>query len=201
MDIYHFNINVHFLIFSSFPDPSTSSFSFSLWFLNFLFLITSVSDIWFLIRLILWCTHSTDFLRIALDNQIYHFLLHIFHRIMWNSMRENWYFPWPVCTFIGALRPAMRLISRFLCFILLMISCNPFITQPFDAAVHNCSRLAATLSLLIFDWGSAALAYLYYRLDTVYRVVVTMHVLHVCFFIPSYLPYLLHYSSLLIHFF
>ena len=111
---------MHFLIFPSFPDPSTSSFpfsSFSLWFLNFLFLITSSSDVWFLIRLILWRTHSIDFLEIALDNQIRYFLLHIFHRIMWGSMRENWYFPWPVCTFIGALRPAMRLVSWLLCFI------------------------------------------------------------------------------------
>ena len=125
MDIFYYNINMHFLIFPSFPDLSTSSFpfsSFSLWFLNFLFLITSSSNVWFLIRLILWRTHSTD-------NQIHYFLLHIFHRIMWGSMRENWYFPWPVCTFIGALRSAMRLVSRFF--------------------VLFCSRLAVILSLLI----------------------------------------------------
>ena len=42
-----------------------------------------------------------------------------------------------------------------------------------------------TPSLLPFDWDSAALAYLYYRLDTICRGAVTMcdfwHVLHVCF--------------------
>ena len=40
-----------------------------------------------------------------------------------------------------------------------------------------------------FDWGSTALVYLYYRLNTVYRGAVTMcglwHILHVCFSIPS----------------
>ena len=155
MDICHFNINMHFPIFPSFPDPSTSSFpfsSFSLWFLNFLFLITFSSDVWFLIHLILWRTHSTDFLEIAPDNQIHHLVLHIFHRIMWDSMRENWYFLWPVCTFIRALRLAMRLVFQYLWFILLTISCNPFIAHPFDAAVHNCSRfcLATTLHCSLF---------------------------------------------------
>ena len=85
---------------------------------NLLFLITSSSDVWFLIRLFLWLTHSTDFRETALDNQILHFLLHIFHRIMWDSMRENWYFPWLICTFIGALKPVMRSVFLFFCFIL-----------------------------------------------------------------------------------
>ena len=152
MDICHFNINMHFLIFSSLTSSLFPFSSFPLWFLNFLFLITSSSGVWFLIRLILWHTHSTDFLGIAPDNQIHHFLLQIVHRIMWDSMRENWYFPWPVCTFIGALRPAMRLVSWFLCFFLLTISYNPFISHPFDAAVHNCSQfyLAITLYCSIF---------------------------------------------------
>ena len=156
MDICHFNIHLHFSSFSfTFPDPSTSSFPFFFIFsliYQLLFLITFSSDVRFLIHLVLWCTHSTDFLKIAPDNQIHHFLLHIFHRIMWNSIRENWYFPWPICTFIGALRPTMRLVSRFFCFISLTIGCNPFIAHPFDAAVHNCSRfcLAATLHCSLF---------------------------------------------------
>ena len=48
-----------------------------------------------------------------------------------------------------------------------------------------------------FNWGSIAIAYLYYRLDTVYRGVVIMfsfwHILHVRFLIPSNLLYLLHH--------
>ena len=55
-----------------------------------------------------------------------------------------------------------------------------------------------------FDWYSAALAYLYYRLDTVCRGTVMMCgfwlVLHVCFLILFRLLYLLHHFSLLIHF-
>ena len=142
---FHFHFPIITIIISIF-------FITSLWFLNFLFFITSSSDVWFLIRLILWCTHNIDFLGIVPDNQIRHSLLHIFHRIMWGSMRENLYFPWPVFTFIGALRPSIRLVSRFLYFILLMISCNPFIAHPFNAAVHNCSRfyLAAPLHCSLF---------------------------------------------------
>ena len=54
-----------------------------------------------------------------------------------------------------------------------------------------------------FDWGSAALAYLYYRLDIVCRGTVTMygfqHVLHVRIFIP-FLTFFISYTiSLLIH--
>ena len=104
--------------------------SFSLWFPNLLFLITSSSDIWFLICLILWRTDCTNILGIAPDNQIHHFLLHIFHRIMWGLMRENWFFLWLVCTFTGALRLAMRLVFLFLYFILM---CKFYI-----AATCNC---------------------------------------------------------------
>ena len=39
--------------------------------------------------------------------------------------------------------------------------------QPITA--RNFLFFTATLSLLTFDWGSAALAYLYYKLDTVCR--------------------------------
>ena len=107
----------------------SSFFSFSLWFLNFLLLNTSF-DVRFLIRLILWCTHSTDFLGITPDNQIHHFSLHIFHRIMWGLMRENLFFLWPVCT--TSLKPAMRLVSWLPYFILqnfsicleLIFACN-----------------------------------------------------------------------------
>ena len=43
--------------------------------------------------------------------------------------------------------------------------------------------------VVTFDWGSTALVYLYYRLNTVFGCAVMMcsfwHVLHVCFSIPS----------------
>ena len=82
----------------------------------FLFLITSSSDVRFLIRLIQWHTHSTDFMEIVLDNQILLLLLHIFHRTMLSSMRENLYFLWLDYTFIGTLKPVMRLVFWFICF-------------------------------------------------------------------------------------
>ena len=112
MNFLHFlfhlpNIILIFFIFSSFP---------LLWFLNLLFLITSSSNVRFLIRPIPWCTHSSDFLGIALDNQIHHSLLYIFHRIMWGSMRESLHLLWLDYTFIGVLRPVMRLVFWFLCF-------------------------------------------------------------------------------------
>ena len=118
MDICHFNI---FFI-SFFFSRSSSSFfllffSFLFifsWFLIFLFLITSSFDVRFLICLILWLTHSIDYVEVVPDNQIYLFFLHIFLRIMLDSMRENLYFHWPVCTSTGALRMVMR--SVFLLF-------------------------------------------------------------------------------------
>ena len=90
--------------------------SFSLISKIFLFLISSSFDVWFLNRLILWCTHSVDILELVPVNQIHHLLLHIFHRIIWVSMKVNSFFLWPVYNFIGALRLVTR--SVFLIFLI-----------------------------------------------------------------------------------
>ena len=91
------------------------SFIFSLIF-NFLFLITSLSDVRFLIRLILWITHSTNFMETTPDNQIHYFLLHIFLRILLGLMKESLYFLWHDYIFTGVLRLVMRLVFWFLWF-------------------------------------------------------------------------------------
>ena len=76
--ICHFNKNMHFVYFISISRPIIFIISFTSLISQLLFFITSSSDVQFLIRLILWHTHSTDFLGIAPDNQIHYSLLHIF---------------------------------------------------------------------------------------------------------------------------
>ena len=93
MDIFHFNIKILFSFsfhFLSRPSLSISfiSFIFSQIF-NFLSLITSSSDVRFLIRQILWLTHSVYFRETVPENQIHFFVLHIFLRTMSGSMKEN----------------------------------------------------------------------------------------------------------------
>ena len=121
MDIFHFNISMHLLPF--FFTSSASSFflhfflSFSHFLpliLNLLFLITSSSDVRFIIRLFLWLTHSTDFRKTISVSQILHFVLHIFLRTMSGSMKESLYFLWLDYTFIGALKPMMRSVFLIL---------------------------------------------------------------------------------------
>ena len=120
MDIFHFNISMHFLPFfftsssSSFSFSSLSFFHFLSLIFNLLFLITSSSDVHFLIRLFLLLTHSTDFRKTASDNQILHFVLHIFLRTMSGSMKESLYFLWLDYTFIGALKPVLRSVFLIL---------------------------------------------------------------------------------------
>ena len=127
MDICHFNISMHFLPFFSlhrhhyFHFP-LSFFHFLPLIFNFLFLITSSSDVRFLICLFLWLTHNTNVRETALDNQILHFLLHIFLSIMLGSMKESLYFLWLDYSFIRALKPVMRSVFWFLYFILQFFS-------------------------------------------------------------------------------
>ena len=121
MDIFHFNISITFLpfsfhffehiIFISFFSFISSSI------FNFLFLISSLSYVRFSIRQFLWLTHSVDFREIVPDNRIHFFVLHIFLKTMLGSMKESLYFLWLDYTSIEALKPVMRSVFWFLCFI------------------------------------------------------------------------------------
>ena len=98
-----------------------------------------------------------------------------------------------------------QITQKARCFLLILLGTTLFCETGHEVSIALLSPLCDLDRVATFDWSSAALAYLYYRLDTVCRGAVTMcgfwYVLHVCFLIPSYLPYLLYHSSLLIHFF
>ena len=106
----HFFDHHHFPHFFSF---FISSLNF-----NFFYLITYSSDVRFTVRQFLWLTHSVDFREIVPDSRIHHFVLHIFLRTMSGSMKESLYFLWFDFTFIGVLKPVIRSVFWFLCFIL-----------------------------------------------------------------------------------
>ena len=96
----HFFDHHHFPHFFSF---FISSLNF-----NFLFLITSSSDVRFTVRQFLWLTHSVDFKETIPDSRIHHFVLHIFLRTISGSMKENLCFLCLDYISIGALKLEMR---------------------------------------------------------------------------------------------
>ena len=122
MDICHLIIEAHILSFLlhflGYQHLHLHFSFFFLWFQDFVFLISSSFDVRFLNHLILWCTHSVDILELVPVNQIHHLLLHIFHRIIWVSMKVNLFFLWPVCNFTGA----PRLVTRSVFLISLIYS-------------------------------------------------------------------------------
>ena len=130
MNIFHFNINMYHLSFLFISSVTTIFIyfflSFSSLILNLLFSITFSFDVRFTIRLFLWLTHSTDFRKTASDNQILHFVLHIFLRTMSGSMKESLYFLWLDYTFIGALKPVMWSVFWFLCNFQYLLRINLF---------------------------------------------------------------------------
>ena len=73
-------------------------------------------------------------------------------------------------------------------FLMILLGTTLFCKTVHEVSIVLLSPLRDLDRVATFDWGSAALAYLYYRLDTICRGVVTMcgfwHVLHVCIFIP-----------------
>ena len=130
MDIFYFNINMHLLAFffiSSFIIIFISFFpSFSSLILNLLFLITSSSDVRFIIRMFLWLTHSIDFRETVAVSWILYFVLHIFLRIMLGLIKKSLCFLLLDYTSIGALKPVMRLVFWFLCNFQYLLRINLF---------------------------------------------------------------------------
>ena len=76
-----------------------------------------------------------------------------------------------------------QIVQKARCFLLILLGTTLFCETGHEVSIALLSPLHDLGRVATFDWGSAALAYLYYRLDTVYRGAVTMcgfwHVLHV----------------------
>ena len=77
--------------------------------------------------------------------------------------------------------------QKIKCFLLILLGTTLFCETGHEVSIALLGPLRDLDRVVIFDWGSVALAYLYYRLDTVCRGVVTIcgfwHVLHVRFLI------------------
>ena len=84
-----------------------------------------------------------------------------------------------------------QITQKVRCFLLILLGTTLFYETGHEVSITLLSPLRDLDRVAIFDWGSATLAYLYYRLDTVCRGVVMMcgfwHVLHVRFLYP-FLP-------------
>ena len=79
-----------------------------------------------------------------------------------------------------------QIAQKVRCFLLILLGTTLFCETDHEVNIMLLSPLHDLDRVATFDWGSAALAYLYYRLDTICRGVITMcgfwHVLHVRFF-------------------
>ena len=78
-----------------------------------------------------------------------------------------------------------QIIQKARCFLLILLGTTLFFETGYEVSIAILGPLRDLDRVVIFDWGSAVLAYLYYRLDTIYRGAVTIcefwHILHVCF--------------------
>ena len=79
-----------------------------------------------------------------------------------------------------------QITQKTRCFLLILLSTTLFYETGHEVSIALLSPLRDLDRVVTFDWGSVALAYLYYGFDTIYRGVVMMcgfwHVLHVCSF-------------------
>lgn len=86
-----------------------------------------------------------------------------------------------------------QILQKARCFLLILLGTTLFCEIGHEVSIAILGPLQDLARVPTFDWGSAALAYLYYRLDTVCRGAVTMcgfwHVLHVC--LLTFLTFLL----------
>ena len=97
-----------------------------------------------------------------------------------------------------------QIIQKARCFLLILLGTTLFCETSHEVSIALLDPFRDLGQVSTFDWGSTALAYLYYRLDTVCRGAVTMcgfwHVLHVCLFTLSNpftivsFPQLIHHS-------
>ena len=98
-----------------------------------------------------------------------------------------------------------QIIQKARCFLLILLGTTLFCETGHEVSIALLSPLRDLDQVATFDWGSAALSYLYYRLDTVCRGAVTMcgfwHVLHVGSFHPFHHFHPLHHFLLLMYFF
>ena len=80
-----------------------------------------------------------------------------------------------------------QIAQKARCFLLILLGTTLFCETGHEVSIALLGPLRDLDRVATFDWGSMALAYLYYRLDTVYKGAVTMcglwHILHVRFFI------------------
>ena len=87
-----------------------------------------------------------------------------------------------------------QIAQKARCFLLILLGTTLFYETGHEVSIALLGPLHDLSQVSSFDWGSATLAYLYYRLDTVCRGAVMMcgfwHILYVCLFTLSYLPYL-----------
>ena len=79
-------------------------------------------------------------------------------------------------------------------FLLILLGTTLFCETGHEVSIALLGPLHELDRVVTFDWGSATLAYLYYRLDTVCRGAVMIcgfwHVLHARFLIPFYFSFL-----------
>ena len=89
-----------------------------------------------------------------------------------------------------------QIAQKARCFLMILLGNTLFCETNHEISIALLSPLRYLDLVATFDWGSAALTYLYYRLDTVCRGAVTMcrfwHVLHVRFLILFNVFYLLY---------
>ena len=80
-----------------------------------------------------------------------------------------------------------QITQKARCLFLILLGTTLFYETGHKVSITLLNPLRDLDRVATFDWSSAALAYLYYRLDTVCRGAVTMygflHILHVRFFI------------------
>ena len=97
-----------------------------------------------------------------------------------------------------------QITQKVRCFLLILLGTTIFCETGHEVSIALLGPLRDLDRVATFDWCSAALSDLYYRLDTVCRGAVTMcgfwHVLHVCFFILFIFLSLASFSLLILFF-
>ena len=90
-----------------------------------------------------------------------------------------------------------QITQKARCFLLTLLGTTLFCEIGHEVRIALLNPLHDLDRVATFDWGSITLAYLYYRLDTVYRGAVTRcgfwHVLYVCFlsFLTFFISYII----------
>ena len=97
-----------------------------------------------------------------------------------------------------------QITQKARCVLLILLGTTLFYETGHEVSIVLLGPLRDLDRVATFDWGSAALSYLYYRLDTVYRGAVTMcgfwYILHVRFFILFIFLSLASFSLLILFF-